>query len=121
MKSIRGIFEIAIKVKDLERAQEFYKSVLGLEAGLLDKKRRWDFLRVAGSRGMVVLQEDTGEWPAQHFAFSVEAADIERAAEELRSKGVETVGPIRHDWIPALSLYFSDPDGHELELCAPLA
>ena len=75
MKSIRGIFEIAIKVKDLERAQEFYKSVLGLEAGLLDKKRRWDFLRVAGSRGMVVLQEDTGEWPAQHFAFSVEAAD----------------------------------------------
>ena len=25
-----------------------------------------------------------------------------------------------HDWIPARSLYFSDPDGHDVELCAPL-
>ena len=24
-------------------------------------------------------------------------------------------------WMPARSIYFSDPDGHELELCAPLA
>ena len=121
MKTIRGVFEVAIKVKELKRAEEFYKSVLGLEDGLLDEKRRWNFLRVAGTGGMIVLQEDAGEWPTQHFAFTVAEADMERAAEGLRSKGVKTVGPIRHDWIPALSLYFADPDGHELELCAPLA
>jgi hypothetical protein len=25
-----------------------------------------------------------------------------------------------HDWMPARSVYFADPDGHDLELCAPL-
>jgi hypothetical protein len=25
---------------------------------------------------------------------------------------------VTHDWIPARSVYFADPDGHDLELCA---
>jgi len=69
---------------------------------------------------MIVLQEDPGEWPTQHFAFTADASKIDRAAEHLHAKGVPTVGPMVHDWIPAKSLYFADPDGHDLELCAPL-
>jgi hypothetical protein len=38
----------------------------------------------------------------------------------LGSKGVPVLGPITHDWIPARSAYFADPDGHDLELCEPL-
>jgi hypothetical protein len=26
-----------------------------------------------------------------------------------------------HQWMPAKSVYFTDPDGHELELCAPMS
>lgn len=119
MEAIRGVFEVAIKVRDLERSEAFYRGVLQLEEGLRDEERRWNFLR-AGA-GMVVLQEDqTGAWPTQHFAFTVREADLEAAAELLRERGVQTQGPITHDWIPAKSLYFSDPDGHELEFCAPL-
>ena len=120
MKAIRGVYEVAIKVKNLERSEEFYLGVLGLREGLRDERRRWNFLRVGGSAGMVVLQEDTGEWPLQHFAFTTEESEIDQAAAELQQKGVKTVGPITHDWMPAKSLYFADPDGHELELCAPL-
>ncbi len=119
MLPIRGLYEIAIRVKELQRAEPFYREVLGLEEGLRDEKRNWLFLRAGGQAGMVVLQEDKGEWPLQHLAFTVDAADIERAASMLRERGVDVEGPVYHEWMPALSLYFNDPDGHALELCAP--
>lgn len=120
MSAIRGIYEVAIRVKNLERAEAFYLDVLGLEPGLRDEARRWHFLRAGGHAGMLVLQEDASEWPLQHFAFTVDEAEIERAGERLRARGVTTHGPVTHDWMPARSLYFADPDGHDLELCAPL-
>jgi catechol 2,3-dioxygenase-like lactoylglutathione lyase family enzyme len=119
MLPIRGIYEVAIPVRDLPRAEAFYREVLGLEVGIRDERRNWLFLRAGGMAGMVVLQENKGESPAQHFAFTVEAGDLARAAALLNERGVETDGPHFHAWMPATSVYFSDPDGHELELCAP--
>jgi catechol 2,3-dioxygenase-like lactoylglutathione lyase family enzyme len=121
MIKISGVYEVAIKVRDLARAEAFYRDVLGLEVGLREDTRRWVFLRAGGSAGMVVLQEDAGPWPQQHFAFSVGPADMDLAVEELRKKGVPIAGPLVHDWIPARSVYFADPDGHYLELCAPVS
>jgi len=118
MLGIRGIYEVAIRVRDLDRALTFYQDVLGLTVGLRDESRRWIFLRAGGPDGMLVLQEDTGEWPTQHLAFRVEPADLERAARQLQEQGIPTTGPTTHDWMPARSLYFADPDGHDLELCA---
>ncbi len=69
---------------------------------------------------MLVLQEDKAEWPAQHFAFTVSPDQIEESASELREKGVSIQGPVLHTWMPARSVYFSDPDGNALELYAPL-
>jgi lactoylglutathione lyase len=117
---IRGLYEIAVKVKDLERAEAFYRDVLGLEVGVRDEERRWVFLRAGGEEGMVVLQEDKFTWPLMHFAFRVDEAEIERAAEELRRRGIEVKGPVEHGWMRARSIYFADPDGHELEMCAVL-
>ena len=121
MTEIQGIYEVAIPVKDLERAETFYLGVLGLESGLRQEARRWHFLRVGGQAGMLVLQEQAGDWSPLHFAFTTSAAEIEDAAARLREHGVEVSGPVTHDWMPARSIYFSDPDGHDLELCAPLA
>ena len=120
MLPIRGVYEVAINVRDLERAETFYRQVLGLTVGSRSDERRRVFLRAGGQAGMIVLIEDKGEWPAQHLAFTVDAADIDAAAAALRRAGVEVEGPVTHDWMPARSAYFSDPDGHELELCAPL-
>lgn len=118
MLKLRGLYEIAIRVKDLSRAEPFYRDLLGLQVGLRDETSNWLFLRVGGSSGMVVLQEDPGEWPHQHFAFMIDDAELTRAADFLKASGVETRGPIFHEWMGARSLYFSDPDGHELEFCA---
>jgi lactoylglutathione lyase len=119
MMKISGVYEVAIKVRDLARAEAFYRDVLGLEAGLREERRRWVFLRAGGTAGMIVLQEDAGQWPQQHFAFAVSAADLDAAVAELQAKGIPVVGPLVHEWIPARSVYFTDPDGHDLELCAP--
>ena len=121
MLPIRGVYEIAIRVKDLGVSETFYRETLGLEFGLRGERGERVFLRAGGDRGMVVLVEDKGDWPKVHFAFTVAEADVERCAELLRGRGVEVEGPVLHEWMPARSLYFSDPDGHQLELCAPLA
>ncbi len=120
MLPIRGLYEVAIRVKELAKSEVFYREILGLEVGVRDENRRWLFLRAGGQAGMVVLQEDKGTWPKQHFAFTVEETDIEAAAMALRQRGVHVEGPVYHEWMPAQSVYFSDPDGHELELCAPV-
>lgn len=117
MLPIRGLYEVAIPVRQLHTAEAFYRDVLGLEVGLRVDGRRWLFLR-AGA-GMVVLQEHSGEFPPCHFAFTVDEGDLDQAAAVLSECGVPTRGPIFHDWIPGKSLYFEDIDGHELELFAP--
>ena len=120
MIPIRGIYEVAIPVSDLQRAETFYREVLGLEDGFRDRRRNWLFLRAGGHAGVIVLQEDKGEWPARHFAFTIANADLDQAVATLRRQNVEVTDPVVHSWIPARSIYFADPDGHELELCAPI-
>jgi lactoylglutathione lyase len=105
-------------VKDLAKAEPFYREALDLEVGIRDEKRNWLFLRAGGEAGMVVLQEDKGEWPLQHFAFTLDEADIERSASMLSERGVEVEGPVFHQWMNSTSLYFDDPDGNQLELLA---
>lgn len=118
MLPIKGVYEIAVRVKDLARAESFYKDVLGLTEGLRDDRRNWLFLYAGGNAGMVVLQEDKTDWPKQHFAFTVGEADIAAAEKILQDKGISVSAPVVHEWMNAVSLYFDDVDGNALELIA---
>jgi lactoylglutathione lyase len=118
MLPIKGLYEVAIRVKDLARAEAFYKDTLGLKEGLRDDRRNWLFLYAGGDAGMVVLQEDKGDWPKQHFAFTVSESDIKQAAAMLKDKGVNVSELVYHQWMKSVSVYFDDPDGHALELLA---
>lgn len=120
MREIKGIYEIAVPVQQLARAEAFYMGTLGFTSGIYDSARRWHFLRIGGSAGMFVLQEEPSLERPLHFAFTTSAAEIEAAAQRLRERGIDVSGPVTHEWMPARSIYFDDPDGHELELCAPL-
>jgi catechol 2,3-dioxygenase-like lactoylglutathione lyase family enzyme len=63
MLPIRGVYEIAIRVKDLARAEAFYTQTLGLTEGIRDTGRNWLFLRAGGNAGMTVLQDDKASGP----------------------------------------------------------
>ena len=120
MFPIRGLYEVAIPVKDLARSETFYRNNLGLTVGLRDESRRWLFLRIGGDAGMVVLQENNGNWQPLHFAFRVDVDDLNSAIVQLGENGINAEGPVIHKWMPAKTIYFLDPDGHELELCSPV-
>ena len=116
---ISGLYEVAIRVKSLPRAEAFYCEVLELQVAIREPKRQMLFLRIGADAGMIVLQRDPAVFPKLHLAFTIADTDIERAATLLRERGLAVRGPVTHEWMPARSVYFADPDGHDLELCAP--
>jgi catechol 2,3-dioxygenase-like lactoylglutathione lyase family enzyme len=128
---ILDLFETHIDVANLDRARRFYGETLGLEPGLLDPERRVAFYWI-GPRGKAMLglwEKPADRIQPQHFAFRVSIEDVlTRAVPYLKERhlpprnflddGAER--PMVFGWMPALSIYFDDPDGHSLEFLAML-
>lgn len=128
---LTGLYETHIKVADLVRSMHLYGEVSGLELGLRDPQRPIAFYRV-GERNKAML----GLWEIaageavrpQHFAFACAVDDVLHAPEWLKERGPTgrnvvddgTEIALVHAWMPAISSYFRDPDGHSLEFMAPL-
>ncbi len=128
---IDGLFETHINVVDLERSMRFYEDVLGLELGHLDQRRRVALYWVGGrGEAMLGLWEKPAEAiHSQHYAFRASVDDIlERSVPFLKERGLTphnflndgSEHPIVFGWMPALAIYFRDPDGHSLEFIAML-
>ena len=128
---ITGVFETHLKVKDLERSMRFYGETLELELGEYEEGRRVAFYWVGGDQkhGMLGVWEERGPIPSQHFAFSVSVEDmLSKAVPYLKERHLQpknflddgTERPMVFGWMPAISIYFDDPDGHELEFIAML-
>lgn len=108
----------------------FYSNVLGLEFAHQDKVRRIAFYWMGGrGEAMLGLWEKPPEnIQRQHFAFRSSLQDVLQAPAWLRERGLSgrnflddgTDHPMVHAWMPAISLYFRDPDGHSLEFIAML-
>lgn len=64
----------------------------------------------------------------QHFAFRVDVEDIIHASDYLKELGIESTNFFGDSpenlmvfpFMPAVSIYFDDPDGHSVELIAML-
>lgn len=139
---LRGLFETHVDVTDLNRSLEFYTAVLGLELAV---RREVDAARVdahsRGARRFALLWVGghghalLGLWERprdrvrpQHFAFEVGGDELPALVAQLEQQGIEfrdffqqrTTTPTVFGFIPAASIYFDDPDGHVLELLAPI-
>lgn len=64
----------------------------------------------------------------QHFAMRISLESMRHAKQTLLDKGLTprnflndgTQDPMVFAWMPAVAIYFQDPDGHSLEFIAPL-
>ena len=129
--SIQGLFETHLTVRNLDTSVAFYRDVVGLELACLVAERRVAFFWIGG-RGQAMLGLwEVGDGPNAmrlHLAFTSTVEQIVAAPSALKSKGVIPKGfhgepveePVVIGWMPALSLYFTDPDGHLLEYLAML-
>jgi catechol-2,3-dioxygenase len=73
---------------------------------------------VAGGSGVALfpVRDGADGKPAVrilHVAFRVDRASLERARAELAARGIEVAF---QDHVVSHSIYFADPDGHQLEL-----
>ncbi|MNW29124.1 Metallothiol transferase FosB 2 [compost metagenome] len=126
---IQGLFETHINVSDLDRASEFYQHVLGLPLAYEDARRCRFYWLGEPRKAMLGLWEKKPEHIIrQHFAFETSIEHMRHIVPWLKERGIEarnflddgTDEPLVCGWVPAVSIYFRDPDGHNLEFIAIL-
>ena len=125
-----GLFEAHLTVEDLDRSVVFYRDVVGLEPAFETPDRSAAFLWAGGAgRSMLGLWVEHAPLKLSlHVAFRTFVDDVLDACARLRSVGVtplsffavETDEPSVIGWMPAVAVYFRDPDGHLLEYLAML-
>jgi lactoylglutathione lyase len=128
---IEGVYETHLPVADLARSVAFYRDIIGLTPAREIAARNVAFFWVGGkATGMLGLW-GVGSGPlrmVQHFAFRMGLDALIAAVDRLRDLGVTPLGfsgepvqePVVIGWMPAASIYFSDPDGHSIEFTAVL-
>ncbi len=129
--SIQSLFETHLTVRNLATSVAFYQDIVGLELAYLLPERRVAFFWI-GKRGHAMLGVwEVGDAPngmRLHLAFTSTIDQILAAPSALKAIGVVPKGfsgepveePVVIGWMPAISLYFTDPDGHLLEYIAML-
>lgn len=128
---VQGLFETHLTVRSLDKAVAFYRDVLGLELAYRLDERRVAFFWLGGRGNAMLGLWEAGSSPnvmRLHLAFKCAVDDVLAAPEKLKAAGVTPLGffgepvddPVVIGWMPAVSLYFTDPDGHLLEYLAML-
>ena len=129
MTIIQDLYETHIPVADFARARHFYEDLLGLQVGWIDESaRRLLYWVGAPGKSMLGIRElpaDQVNW--RHFAFEVKLEDMKSAVSFLKGKGIQCCNridgseqPQVFGWMPAVAIYFNDPDGHLLEFVSML-
>ena len=127
---IRGLYETHVQVSNLENSIRFYTEVLGLKLAHMDKTRPIAFLWIGeGKEFMLGLWEQKENLQPRHFAFSSSQEDLlNYSVDFLKNKDLKPYNflkdgidePMVFAWMPALAIYFNDPDGNQLEFISIL-
>jgi catechol 2,3-dioxygenase-like lactoylglutathione lyase family enzyme len=119
---LEGIDHVALSVRDVERAAQWYIDVLGFERRY---EGIWDDVPVFIGKGTTALalfpvqansrsvSTDRGEIRMLHLALRANRQNFLAAQEELKRRGIKFEF---QDHEISHSIYFRDPDGHELEI-----
>ena len=120
---LEGIDHVALSVRDVERSAQWYMDVLGFEPRY---EGLWNGIPTFIAKGTTAIalfparNHDSKKTPAHaasmdmlHLAFRADRKNFLAAQRELKERGVTFEF---QDHEISHSIYFRDPDGHELEI-----
>jgi len=118
---LEGIDHVALAVRDVEEAAKWYADVLGFER---QYEGMWDGIPTFIGKGNTAIAlfpargvDSKSSAPTKirmlHLAFRADRNGFLSAQEELKRRGIKFEF---QDHEISRSIYFRDPDGHELEI-----
>ena len=119
---LERIDHIAIAVSDIERSARWYIDVFGFERQYDDVWSGYPIFVGKGNAAIALFPASRDGTPTSwsrrsirvlHFAFRATRKDFLAAQEELKRRGIKFEF---QDHEISHSIYFQDPDGHELEI-----
>ena len=126
MIEILGIDHVAINVRDIDKAVEFYTQVIGLKVAQREpSKAGIEYFLDCGPSliGIIPAQNLNERHPfaneglgANHFSFRIHTKDFDPFVKNLESHNVRIEFAKKRD--KSWSLYFYDLDGNKLEATA---
>ena len=133
--TVKGLGEIALRVNDLDKMQDFYEKVVGLE--VMRRFPRAVFFRVAdgvGGHPQAFALFNRSEKPSgpmihrttpdgvsqehstlDHVAFEIDLSAYESEKSRLEQLGLSVETAV-FEWTGWRSLFVSDPEGNTVEL-----
>jgi lactoylglutathione lyase len=128
---IKGLYETHLFVENLETSIDFYKNKLQLQQCYFEQKRRAAFFWIGKPKEAMLglWEKPKAEIDIRHFAFRCDKEDVlNKSANYLTERNIDsynflndgTKQPMVFAWMPAIAIYFKDPDGHELEFISIL-
>lgn len=124
---LKGLDHFALNVKDMKRSENFYQHVLGFPViHRTQTKAGLQHIEVdAGNVAIALFESPELDLKAAHktmtddgylhFAFGTTYDQFDSTLQALKESGIETDGEPR-DWGSSVSVYFRDPDDHQLEI-----
>jgi len=114
---VSGIDHVVFHVKDLARSKKFYVELLGME---VRRENSWQIFLRCGSQLVGLFKVERGEKihsgdEVNHLALRLVSGEYQKVKAALEEAGIEASGR-RGD---PQCIYFSDPDGHRLQLLTP--
>lgn len=123
---IKGLYETHLFVEDLERSIRFYAEKMELELAHVVDERRAAFFWIGKPKQFMLglWEKPKEEIDIRHFAFECDPDWVlNESVQYLKNRDLDcrnflndgTERPMVFAWMPAISIYFDDPDGHSLE------
>ena len=119
MVQVKSLFHATLPVYDLERAETFYREVLGIQRHPTPSyfPATVVFLDVGNTMIHLVRYKDEysrGDYQAHHLAIEVD--DLEAALERVKASGMRVLSEKFTDRVDMRCFNFLDTEGNRVEL-----